>query len=164
MGRWRQTEVLDCTMPWQQYTGTLQIHVQVRSEGSPQWPTWACQNSETHQSHLFPYSLPAGQRKTDNVLKTSNKEQHVNYTKVAELKLATHLAIHSPLSLADHLVPVCKSAFPDSAIASSVKIGATKCTALVTWVLGPTITEKLICDMRRCVSKWPAYCCGVLQD
>ncbi|KAK3864442.1 hypothetical protein Pcinc_029875 [Petrolisthes cinctipes] len=94
-------------------------------------------------------SLPVGQQKIDSVFKsTGSKVQDVNSTKVAELKLATHLAIHSPLSLADHLVCVCKSAFPDSATALRVKMGATKCTALVTRVLGPTFSEKLICDMK----------------
>lgn len=82
-------------------------------------------------------SLPGGQRKINSVFTISIKGQDVNFTKVAELKLATNLAIHSPLSLADHLVPMCKSAFSDSAITSHVKMGATKCTAFVTRVLGP---------------------------
>ncbi|KAK4320475.1 hypothetical protein Pmani_008641 [Petrolisthes manimaculis] len=94
-------------------------------------------------------SLPVGQQKIDSLFKsTGSKVQDVISTKVAELKLTTHLAIHSPLSLADHLVCLCESAFPDSATASRVKMGATKCTALVTRVLGPTFSEKLIYDMK----------------
>ncbi|XP_066944582.1 SCAN domain-containing protein 3-like [Macrobrachium rosenbergii] len=93
-------------------------------------------------------SLTKGQRKIDSVFKAStSKGEDVKATKIAELKLATHIAIHSPLSLSDHLVPVCKSAFPDSGIASRMKMGATKCTALVTHVLGPTLSEKLIEDI-----------------
>ncbi|KAL3205574.1 hypothetical protein MRX96_040752 [Rhipicephalus microplus] len=67
--------------------------------------------------------------------------------KVAELRLAAHLAVHGSFLTADHLTPVISGCFSDSVLASAVTLGRTKCAALVTKVLGPTFREELLKDM-----------------
>ncbi|KAL3187458.1 hypothetical protein MRX96_024971 [Rhipicephalus microplus] len=52
--------------------------------------------------------------------------------KVAELRLAAHLAVHGSFLTADHLTPVISGCFSDSVLASAVTLGRTKCAALVT--------------------------------
>ncbi|KAH8041257.1 hypothetical protein HPB51_014405 [Rhipicephalus microplus] len=52
--------------------------------------------------------------------------------KVAELRLAAHLAVHGSFLTADHLTPVISGCFSDSVSASAVTLGRTKCAALVT--------------------------------
>nr|XP_037270232.1 uncharacterized protein LOC119161823 [Rhipicephalus microplus] len=60
--------------------------------------------------------------------------------KVAELRLAAHLAVHGSFLTADHLTPVISGCFSDSVLASAVTLGRTK-------VLGPTFREELLKDM-----------------
>lgn len=67
--------------------------------------------------------------------------------KVAELRLAAHLAVHGSFLTVDHLTPVISGCFSDSVLASAVTLGRTKCAALVTKVLGPTFREELLKDM-----------------
>ncbi|KAL3197743.1 hypothetical protein MRX96_044749 [Rhipicephalus microplus] len=52
--------------------------------------------------------------------------------KVAELRLAAHLAVHGSFLTADHLTPVISGCFSDSVLASAVTLGRTKCAVLVT--------------------------------
>ncbi|XP_064488440.1 uncharacterized protein LOC135400538 [Ornithodoros turicata] len=64
-----------------------------------------------------------------------------------ELRIAAHIAVHSTFKTADHMTPVIKDCFADSALATNMSLCRTKCAALITKVLGPTFKEALLADM-----------------
>lgn len=67
--------------------------------------------------------------------------------KIAELRLAVHVAVHSAVSIADHLTPLLAGTLPESNVATGVRLGHMKCTALVSKVLGPTFREMMLKDI-----------------
>ncbi|XP_067624273.1 uncharacterized protein [Eurosta solidaginis] len=68
-------------------------------------------------------------------------------TKRADLRNAIHIAIHTSIRSVDHLTMMQKSTFLDSAIASNLQLGRTKCSALITNVLSPYFTKNLLEDI-----------------
>ncbi|KAH9366753.1 hypothetical protein HPB48_007848 [Haemaphysalis longicornis] len=65
--------------------------------------------------------------------------------KAAEVSLAA--PAHGSFLTALHLAPVVSGCFSDSALVSAMKLGRTKCTALVTKALGPAFRDELLKDM-----------------
>ncbi|KAH7950534.1 hypothetical protein HPB49_025510 [Dermacentor silvarum] len=64
----------------------------------------------------------------------------------AAFNRATRCSSYGSFTTADHLTPILSGCF-NSAIASAITLGRTKCTELVTKVLGPTFQEKLLKDL-----------------
>lgn len=96
------------------------------------------------QRHLQLISVSNSNKKINLV---SNPE--ANMVKRAELKLASMLAEHNlPFTLMDTLVPLMQNIFPDCNIAKGLAMGRTKATAVVTQVLGPEFSTKLINDLK----------------
>ncbi|KAG0444525.1 hypothetical protein HPB47_013701 [Ixodes persulcatus] len=89
----------------------------------------------------------AATRPIDSLFKPGPSKPTATKLKLAELRLAAHVAAHSSLCTADHLTPVLTSMFQDSSIAAGMTLGRTKCTTLVTKVLGPTFLEMLLEDI-----------------
>lgn len=105
-----------------------------------------------HQNNVLLLSKPAAERMDSFVTArprdTDPVIMYAKEIKAAELRLAAHVAVHGSFFAADHLAPLVRDCFKDSAIASSVTLGGTKCTALVTRVLGPVLKEFLLADLK----------------
>lgn len=68
---------------------------------------------------------------------------------LAYILLICFIAEHNlPFLIADHLTDLCKTIFPDSAIAQGLHMKRTKCTDIVTKV-GGVISEDLVSDLRQ---------------
>ncbi|XP_040071298.1 uncharacterized protein LOC120843889 [Ixodes scapularis] len=94
-------------------------------------------------------ALPLQQNQLETyVTSLPRPPSYTRETKIAELHLAAHIAVHGSLASADHLTPLISDTFRDSFVASSLSMGRTKCTALVTKVLKPTFKELLLDDVR----------------
>ena len=68
-----------------------------------------------------------------------------NSVKVAELKLAAHIACHSSIRTVDHLGEIVKDVS-----GKDIALHRTKCTAPVKRVLGPSVHEQLLNDLKDC--------------
>lgn len=100
-----------------------------------------------HVENIKRMKLAAVTKPIDSHFKPGPSKPTGMELKVAKLRLAAHVAAHSSLSTADHLAPLMASTFPESKVASGVTLGRTKCTALVSKVLGPTFREMLLEDI-----------------
>ncbi|KAK3921787.1 LOW QUALITY PROTEIN: Zinc finger protein 862 [Frankliniella fusca] len=70
--------------------------------------------------------------------------------KRAEIKLAGCFAAHNiSMKFMDHLTPVLKSAFPDSDILKGVEMKRTKCTGVITNVIGSVHKDDLTETLRK---------------
>ncbi len=73
-----------------------------------------------------------------------------NDVKDGELRLASFIAEHDvPMSIADHLPKLMKTACKDSKIAEKIKCGRTKFTGMLTNVTGKETHEQLLKLMRK---------------
>lgn len=88
-----------------------------------------------HVENMKKRKLAAVTRPIDSHFKPGPSKPTGRELKIAELRLAAHVAVHSSLSTADHLTPLFASMFPDSNVATGVTLGCPKCTALVSKVL-----------------------------
>ncbi|KAG0415102.1 hypothetical protein HPB47_007741 [Ixodes persulcatus] len=78
-------------------------------------------------------------------------QQANRQVKTVVLRLAALVAVHSSICMtADHLTPLQKDCFKDSVTAAALSMGRTKCTSLITKVLGPTFKEMILSDMKAC--------------
>lgn len=102
---------------------------------------------QKHIDNMRAMKTTAATRPIDSLFKPGPSKPTATKLKLAELRLAAHVAAHSSLCTADHLTPVLTSTFQDSSIAAGMTLGRTKCTALVTKVLGPTFQEMLLEDI-----------------
>jgi len=68
-----------------------------------------------------------------------------NSVKVAELKVAAHIACHSSIRTVDHLGEIVKDVS-----GKDIALHGTKCTALVKRVLSPSVHEQLLNDLKDC--------------
>ena len=67
--------------------------------------------------------------------------------KVAEIKMAIFVAIHAAFWSADHLMSLIPAIFPDSKIASGIKMHRTKCTGLIKNLIKPCLLKELLTDV-----------------
>ena len=67
--------------------------------------------------------------------------------KIAEIHTSVFVAKHAALLSVDHLVLLVPKIFPDSIIASSLKLHRTKCTALLVNLVSPCLFKELIEDI-----------------
>lgn len=68
----------------------------------------------------------------DSLFKPGPSKPTTTKMKLAELRLAAHIAVHSSLCTSDHPTSVVKNAFRDSSVADERTLERTKCTALIT--------------------------------
>jgi hypothetical protein len=69
--------------------------------------------------------------------------------KDGEIKLSLFLAEHNVGTHAvDHLIPLVKSAFPDSKISQSMQLGRTKCSEIIKNVIGQQEINELVTYLR----------------
>lgn len=100
-----------------------------------------------HIQNMKSMKLASVTRPIDSHFKPGPSKPTSTQLKIAELRLAAHVAVHSSLCSADHLAPLLASTFPESNVAVGVTLGRTKCTALVSKVLGHTFREMLLEDI-----------------
>jgi hypothetical protein len=75
--------------------------------------------------------------------------KHENQVKEAEIKLSLFFAEHNVAThVVDHLIPLVKSAFPDSKISQSMQLGRTKCTEIIKNVIGQQEINELVTYLR----------------
>lgn len=83
----------------------------------------------------------------------NNDDDNMSYSdsvKHAEIKLTTFFAEHNvALYTADHLIPLLKSVFKDSAIAHDISLGRSKCTSIIKNVIAKHEIEKLVEYLRK---------------
>jgi len=80
---------------------------------------------------------------------TSEKDELDTKVKFTEIKLASYFCEHNiPMKSIDHLSELLKEIFPDSEIANNVKMHRTKCTSIVTNVLGKRETASLSSELK----------------
>ncbi|CAN8014752.1 unnamed protein product [Ixodes persulcatus] len=70
--------------------------------------------------------------------------------KTVELRLASHVTVHSSIMRADHLTLLLKDCFKDFVTAAALSMGRTKCTSLITKVLRPTFKDMILSNMKAC--------------
>jgi hypothetical protein len=66
-----------------------------------------------------------------------------------QLKIATHVAIHSAIRTCDHMVSLCNTCFTNSK-KSGFKLSRTKCTSLIVNILDPHFRKLLKEDISNC--------------
>ncbi|KAL3179533.1 hypothetical protein MRX96_037917 [Rhipicephalus microplus] len=76
-----------------------------------------------HVENIKRMKLAAVTKPIDSHFKPGPSKPTGMELKVAELRLAAHVAVHSSLSTADHLAPLLASTFPESKVASGVTLG-----------------------------------------
>lgn len=85
-------------------------------------------------------------------LQENTEKVHEDNVKKAEISIAAYFAEHNTSFLScDHLVKVIKNAAKDSKIIEDVKLGRTKCCAIVKNVIAKTETEDLVKDLQQTV-------------
>lgn len=83
------------------------------------------------------------------VTEGNSEFQRAKLIKMAEFKMAEYLCQHNlPFRLADSLPNFCVSAFPDSRIASGMKMKRKKATTIVKNVLSPYALKKLVAQLQ----------------
>ena len=66
-----------------------------------------------------------------------------NSEKIAELKLAAHIACHSSIATVDHLGEIVKNIS-----GKDISLHRTKCSALIKKALGPAVHDELLADIK----------------
>ncbi|CAG4962241.1 unnamed protein product [Parnassius apollo] len=89
-------------------------------------------------------------RTIDNIFKSQQRASDDDQRKITELKLSAFMAEHKISHIVmDHLVDLLPKAFPDSKIASNIKLKHTKLQAIINNVIGASEGECLVEDLKR---------------
>ena len=72
-----------------------------------------------------------------------SSKQVDNSEKIAELKLAAHIACHSSITTVDHLGEIVKNISGED-----ISLHRTKCSALIKKALGPAVHDELLADLK----------------
>ena len=107
------------------------------NKNTPCWLAETCSNNKAKQNAA---KFPSARTLFD--VGCSSKQVD-NTEKIAELKLAAHIACHSSIATVDHLGEIVKIIS-----GKDISLHRTKCSALIKKALSPAVCDELLTDLK----------------